>query len=81
MTKAPGLAVLALASLGLALVSLTPSPASSAPAGYEASAASRHKAQRRAGKRPRIRPDSARHPGGRCGQLNLERARLYGLCR
>lgn len=32
-------------------------------------------------KRPVIRPDSARYPGGRCGKLNLERARLYGLCK
>lgn len=71
--------VLALAAL--AVLTLTPAAATPAKAGVEAYAASRHHHHRRAGKRPRILPSSARHPGGRCGQLNLERARLYGMCR
>lgn len=74
--------VLALAAL--AFLASVPGASTSAQAGIEAPAAyaaSRHRSSRRAGKRRRILPSSTRHPGGRCGQLNLERARLYGLCR
>lgn len=74
MMKCPALAALAL----LAFAPLTTQPAA---AGVEDYAGSRHHHPRRVGKRPRIIPSSARHPGGRCGRLNLERARLYGLCR
>ena len=70
--------ILALAAFALLAL---PGTVTRAEAGFEAYAASRHHHPRRAGKRPRILPSSARHPGGRCGQLNLERARLYGLCR
>lgn len=71
--------ILALAVL--AFLAGLPGTATPARAGSDAYAASRHHQPRRAAKRPRILPSSARHPGGRCGQLNLERARLYGLCR
>lgn len=65
----------------LALVVLAPFSTIPAQAGIEAYASQRPHHRRAEPRRPRIIRSSSRYPGGRCGQLNLERARLYGLCR
>ncbi|TDR89077.1 hypothetical protein [Enterovirga rhinocerotis] len=73
----------ALVIAALALLVLAPTEPARAQSGYAAAQtrAGHGQAGRRKARRPAIRPSSAREPGGRCGQLNLERARLYGLCR
>lgn len=66
---------------GVALMTLAPpAPAVAAVDGVTASA-KKHTMRTAKKKRPVIKRSSAKYPGGRCGKLNLERARLYGLCR
>jgi hypothetical protein len=71
--------LMTLTALALFVFSLPGAPVAAAKG---ATASRHHIAGRKVPKkRPVIRPDSARYPGGRCGKLNLERARLYGLCK
>ncbi len=66
----------------IAALALLTFPAQGVPmaAAKGVTAGSTHHMTRSAKKRPVIRPSSNKYPGGRCGKLNLERARLYGLC-
>lgn len=61
------------------LLLLLPAASPPAQAGREAHAAKPREHAARGG--VRVIRSSPRHPGGRCGRLNLERARLHGLCR
>jgi hypothetical protein len=72
---------IALTALSLALLALPQANSTAHAAGLEAARIDVSAAKRRNAKKPRIIRSSTKYPGGRCGKLNLERARLYGLCR